>query len=294
VSHNPPPNPEPSILGTFASILGLLSAALFFTGWIYRLAYFGFFQLEVTTLDLPFESFLFVPIQVFLGSFSAFCRTVFAVILTAFVIQLTLRAIKWLSTKLAQNPNQSVTSTQPPGQQRNRRRVGRIGRSLLLFLTAKHQRSLLNETIIVIWILVALFWFARWQGIADARLDAIDNTSNLPVVTVLFTAEKNIALGRQLADLSTDPPLKDIRIIGDKALFDQLRGRETNDTSDPQNPRVWRLLINRGGQLYVFKALPKSASDNERPLVLSISEKQLLILSPEATKKRKVALPPSP
>jgi len=92
VSQNPPSNPEPSVLGTFASILGLLSAALFFTGWIYRWAYFGFFQLEVTTLDLPFESFLFVPIQVFLGSFSAFCRTVFAVILTALVIQLTLRA----------------------------------------------------------------------------------------------------------------------------------------------------------------------------------------------------------
>ena len=286
MSQNPPSNPEPSILGTFASILGLLSAALFFAGWIYRWAYFGFFQLEITTLDFPFESFLFVPIQVFLGSFSVFCRTVFAVILTALLIQLTLRGIKWLSTKLANNPSQSVTSAQPPGQQRNRRRVGRIVRSLLLFLTAKQQRSLLNETIIVIWILVALFWFARWQGIADARQDAIDNTSNLPVVTVLFTAEKNIALGRQLADLSTDPPLKDIRIIGDKGVFDRLRGRETNDTTDPQNPRVWRLLINRGGQLYVFTALPKSASANERPLVLSISEKQLVILSPEATKKR--------
>jgi hypothetical protein len=211
---------------------------------------------------------------------------VFAVILTALLIKLTLRAIEWFSNKLAKNPNQSATSAQPPGQKQNRRRVGRIARSLLLFLTAKQQRSLLNETIIVIWILVALFWFARWQGIADARLDAIDNTSNLPVVTVLFTAEKNIALGRQLADLSTDPPLKDIRIIGDKALFDQLRGRETNDTTDPENPRVWRLLINRGGQLYVFKALHKSASDQERPLVLSISEKQLLILSPEATKQR--------
>ncbi|MEG4943750.1 hypothetical protein [Microcoleus sp. F4-D5] len=75
-------------------------------------------------------------------------------------------------------------------------------------------------------------------------------------------------------------------LVGDKALFDQLQGRETNDTSDPQNPRVWRLLINRGGQLYAFKALHKSAPAKERPLVLSISEKQLLILSPEATKKR--------
>jgi len=286
VSQNPPSNPEPSILGTFASIAGLLSAALFFTGWIYRWAYFAFFQLQDTTLDFPFESFLLVPIQVFLGSFSAFCRTVVAVILTVLLIKLTLRTIEWFSNKLAKNPNQSGTSAQPPGQKRNRRRVGRIVRSLLLFLTAKQQRSLLNETIIVIWILVALFWFARWQGMADARLDARNDTSKLPVVTVLFTDEKNIALGRQLADLSTDPPLKDIRIIGDKALFDQLRGRETNDTTDSENPRVWRLLINRGGQLYVFKALHKSASDRERPLELSISEKQLLILSPEATKQR--------
>ncbi|MEG4857246.1 hypothetical protein QUB75_06105 [Microcoleus sp. K1-B6] len=57
MSQNPPSNPEPSILGTFASILGLLSAALFFTGWIYRWAYFGFFQLEVTTLDLGASQF---------------------------------------------------------------------------------------------------------------------------------------------------------------------------------------------------------------------------------------------
>ena len=60
-----------TILSQFASVVALLGSALYFTGWIYRWSYFGFFQLEVTTLNFPFESFLFVPLQVFLGSFAA-------------------------------------------------------------------------------------------------------------------------------------------------------------------------------------------------------------------------------
>lgn len=271
MSQTPPSNQEPNFLGTFASIVGLLSAALFFTGWIYRWAYYGFFQLEITTLDYPFQSFLFVPLQVFLGSFSAFCRTVFAVIMTVILIQLTFWAIQFLGDKIKQN---KVTNR-------------RIVRSLSHFFSnIKFPRSLLNDIVVVIWILVVLFHLARWQGFTDARRDAIDKTSTLPVITLLVTADKNIALGRELNDLSNNPPLKDIRIIGDKGLFDQLRGRETNDLTDKNNPRVWRLLINRNNQFYVFPSLPKNAPANERPLVLSISEKQLVILSPEATKKQ--------
>jgi len=36
VTASPQPTPESNILGNFASVVGLLGVALFFTGWIYR------------------------------------------------------------------------------------------------------------------------------------------------------------------------------------------------------------------------------------------------------------------
>lgn len=54
--NSPPPGTQ--ILGTFASLLGLLGIFLYFTGWIYRWAYFGWFSLEINRLDLPLRSFL--------------------------------------------------------------------------------------------------------------------------------------------------------------------------------------------------------------------------------------------
>jgi hypothetical protein len=49
VSNSSQPANEQSILGKFASVVGLLGASLYFTGWIYRRAYYNFFPLEVTT-----------------------------------------------------------------------------------------------------------------------------------------------------------------------------------------------------------------------------------------------------
>ena len=86
MSHNSPSNNEPNILGRFASIVALLGVALYFTGWIYRWRYFGFFQLEVTTLDLPLESFLMVPLQVFFGNNWAIAKTFFAFTIAGFLL----------------------------------------------------------------------------------------------------------------------------------------------------------------------------------------------------------------
>ena len=86
--NSPPPGTQ--ILGTFASLLGLLGIFLYFTGWIYRWAYFGWFSLEINRLDLPLRSFLFVPIQVFCGDFGALLRTFLVLVAVAFAIQFTL------------------------------------------------------------------------------------------------------------------------------------------------------------------------------------------------------------
>jgi len=83
-------NPGTQILGAFASILGLLGIFLYFTGWIYRWAYFAWFHIELNRLDLPLRSFLFVPIQVFFGDFGVFLRTIVAFVFAAIAIKLTL------------------------------------------------------------------------------------------------------------------------------------------------------------------------------------------------------------
>ena len=90
MTQTPQPSQEFNILGKFASVVGLLGIALFFAGWIYRWSYYYFFQLEVTNLDFPPQSFLFVPLQIFLANGWTIFKTALAFILAAITIQLTL------------------------------------------------------------------------------------------------------------------------------------------------------------------------------------------------------------
>ncbi|MFM6404491.1 MAG: hypothetical protein ACKPGT_07470, partial [Microcystis sp.] len=61
------PSP-PTILLNLASAAGLIGAGLYYTGWVYRWAYFAYYQLGITSLDFPVESFLLLPLQVFFGT----------------------------------------------------------------------------------------------------------------------------------------------------------------------------------------------------------------------------------
>ncbi|MGK7872709.1 MAG: hypothetical protein AB4426_05165 [Xenococcaceae cyanobacterium] len=84
MSNSPQAKNVPGILGGIASIVALLGISLYFTDWIYRWAYYGFFHLEVTTLDLPLQSFLLVPLQVFFGSPQIIIGLLYKQIKTAF------------------------------------------------------------------------------------------------------------------------------------------------------------------------------------------------------------------
>ncbi|MFM7355201.1 MAG: hypothetical protein ACKO1G_19770, partial [Microcystis aeruginosa] len=57
---------------------------------------------------------------------------------------------------------------------------------------------------------------------------------------------------------------------------------------DTEQDRVWRLLLERGGWLYLFRALPQDAPKTEHPVLLGVAKssagRQLLILSPEPVK----------
>lgn len=265
------------ILGTFASILGLLGIFLYFTGWIYRWAYFAWFQIAINRLDLPERSFLFVPIQVFFGNPSASLLTIFAIIVGTILIKLTLWLVQPLPTKSTLWSVQSVANN-PHQFQYKLRQLLTIPRFFVDIIPL----ALRKDLIVVIWLLIILFWLARHQGTIDARRDAVNETSTLPVITLVLP-EKQIALGRKLDDLTSNPSLKGYRIIGDKELFDYLRGKENND-SGINPPRVWRLLLENNKWTYVFPALSAQSTDDERPPILAINqdkEGQLMILTPD-------------
>jgi hypothetical protein len=221
----------------------LLSIFLYFTGWIYRLAYFDFFQLKVTNLVFPVESFFFVPMQVFFRDLGRCSLTILVLTATIFII----RFILWLVNK---------------------------------FFPAQ----ICKDFIIVVLLLSIIYWYARSQGYIDARQEAINSTSHLPTVTVITKNE--IGLGRNLKDIFTDPNLENYHIFGDKALFDSLKGKEINDSN--QN-RVWRLLIQSNGWIYIFPSLSDNPKPDERPPVLAIRESsnsdQIMILSPQPVRE---------
>ncbi|MEH2206100.1 MAG: hypothetical protein V7K53_18815 [Nostoc sp.] len=283
------PNQETNILGKFTSVLGLLGAALFFAGWIYRWSYFYFFQLEVNTLDLPAQSFLIVPLQIFFGDGWTICKTAIAFFIAAIAIQATLWLIKIISDTVV-SASQLLVSRIISATQHKRSWTAKRLKSIAEFSSGQLRsvdflRSLVNEIVIVSWVLIVIFWLARWQGVTDARRDAGQN-STLPVVA-LITPEEKFALGRKLDDIFADPSLKGYRIIGDRGLFDDLRGREDNDISNQKQPRVWRLLLERGGWIYLFRALPSNAKPDELPSVLAIQESDkghIIIRSPEVSK----------
>ncbi len=278
-------NPSPQkteILGTFASILGLLGIFLYFTGWIYRWAYFAWFQIEINRLDLPARSFLFVPIQVFFGNPSASLLTIFAIIVGTILIKLTLWLVQPLPTKSTLWSVQFVANN-PHQFQYKLRQLLTIPRFFVDIIPP----ALRKDLIVVIWLLIILFWLARHQGTIDARRDAVNETSTLPVITLVLP-EKQIALGRNLDNLLLNPSLKGYRIIGNKELFDYLRGKENND-SGTNPPRVWRLLLENNKWTYVFPALSAQSKDDERPPILAINqdkEGQLMILAPDYTRSK--------
>ena len=86
---------------------------------------------------------------------------------------------------------------------------------------------------------------------------------------------------------------KEYKIIGDKGLFDDLVAKTDTDITNPNQPRIWRLLLQRGNWIYLFPALTTAdrQDPSARPPVVAIQQSQsgdqLLILSPEPSKPSK-------
>ena len=290
----PQPPPEPNILGNFASIVGLLGTALFFTGWIYRWSYFSDFKLNISTLDLSVESFLIVPLQVFFPDGWTTLKSAIALLLTGLAIYHILWLFDIVTTKVYATVNSWIIARLSPSRPVTRTPwLDRPMRSWNQFKNKKMSsirllRSLINQIIIVSLVLLVLFWFASNQGTADARIDAGEK-STLPAV-ILISQQKNIALGRKLDKVFEKPDLKDYKFIGDKGLFNDLLDKADTDTL---KHRVWRLLLERGNWIYLFPALTteQQKDPKARPPVIAIQQSQsgdqFLIISPEPSKQSK-------
>ncbi|GAB4294646.1 MAG: hypothetical protein Fur0025_31390 [Oscillatoriaceae cyanobacterium] len=105
-------------------------------------------------------------------------------------------------------------------------------------------------------------------------------------MVTLVVPESKIPLGRNIRDLTLNPKLQQSRVIGDIELYEQLQRRDFNDKSVPEEQRiVWRLLMDRNGQFYIFPALPTGVPVSKSPPVVVIQESvagdQMMILSPE-------------
>jgi len=276
MSSDPQNYDNTNLLGGFISLLSIFAIFLYFLGWIYRWAYFGFFQIEINYLNFPIESFFIVPIQAILGDAWIFIRANLVLIVTFALIKFTI----WL---IRTYQDSDLLKTLPLS-------INKFVKKLHNFWVFKLLRSFMEflplplryEIIAVAWILAALFWLGRWQGEADAYRDAVNATSTRPIATLVSPSDK-MALGRNLDDLFINPPLKGFRIIGDVEQFRQIFGREINDTTNPQQPLVWRLLIENDNWIYLFPAMSQQAKPNQRPPVLAINKSdgqvQLLILS---------------
>lgn len=274
-----------NFLTGFVSLLSVFGIFLYFIGWIYRWAYFGFFQIEIYALNFPIESFLIVPIQAIFGNFWIFIRTNIVLLVTFILTKSTI----WLMNpdgikKIPQTWQFSILLVDKLCQKLHKLCLFNFLRYLSQFLPPR----LRSEIIAIAWILAALFWLGRWQGEADAYRDAVNITSTRPIATLVSPSDK-MAMGRYLDDLLINPALKGFRIIGDVKQFRQIFGREINDTTNPQQAVVWRLLIENDSWVYIFPAMPSGAKQNQRPPVLAINKSdgqiQVLILSRPKVKR---------
>ena len=268
--HNPPSSLDRWFAGIL-SIAGLIGAALFFSGYVYRWAYFSYYLINLTDLNFPAETYPIVPIQIFCGTLGLLLRTVGFILLGAVGI----RSVLW-GLQQGETWTRGLANQAPRSIRGMARWLAELTHALSAFL---------REATIVLGILTILFWASRWQGTADARRDAYTNTSTLPTIALVMSEEgSKVALGRSLSDATLDPSLQGFRLFGDRSLFNEIYRKEDSNPDNLQNPRIWRILSNQGQWIYLFSSLPGSPGrGNERPLVLGIQQtggEQQLILGP--------------
>jgi hypothetical protein len=265
-------------LAGFASIIGLIAICLFFSGWIYRWSYFSYFSIDVTSQNYTVQSFLMVPLQIYLGSRENIVRTVLVLalipLLSFISIAILHRLYGVVSRAFALSPRLvHLWQRLVPVEAMDRTYLRAYG-------------SLIDELVIVGWVLALLFWFSHHQGLQDAQRDAVNSTSTLPVVALVGLRQETV-LGADLrvindgGDPIADVALDSSVLIGERLLARAVRSTNVTSAGDDQ---VWRLLTyGDNSWLYLIQTIPAGTPAGTGPLVLAVPNArrgQMLILSP--------------
>ncbi len=258
-SHNDSATP----LGQLAGSIGLVAISLLFTGWIFRWHYFTYFQVDPASLGFPVETISIAAFSLLFRSPWSILRFIIGLGLAFAGIVVTFRAIRFSSGWLLPLS----------GNMLQRIGLGREQRQQLRLLS-----SLANELVIVLWLLLVLYGLAASQGLSDARRDAIDETSTLPLITIAMPGAQSV-IGRDPDQMLVNP--SDVRLFGSHERYDALLGDELNSDS---GRRRWRLLSDTGGRLLVIPSLPSAQIGGKAPPVLIFPDggkgDRLVILSP--------------
>ena len=268
---------KPQFLGSFASVLSLLGIALFFAGWTYRWAYFAYFSLDINELTFSAQSFVILPFHIFSENLLV---TTGSIVALAVLIPLTSRLVEHLRmvTINLLHCNKWIQRSYSQFRKVDAKVIGR-----------QHTpTSLIDEAVIAIGILIMVFLLSKQQGLSDARRDAVEQTSLLPVVSLILSQDdgvlaQDLRLLEDNGNAISDLPLLNHALIGDLDLAREIRSTSLSNNNQQQ---VWRLLAQESeGWLYLLRTMPKTATSAERPLVLALpnaKEGQALIISPNS------------
>lgn len=253
-----------NILRNVVSLISIFGILLYFTGWIYRWYYFNFFELDVNSLNLPFESFFIEPIKVFLGDINNFILSIATTFMTFYTIKISLWLInqsKFYSSKKYLEKIHNFYLFKP----------------LFHFLEA-FPKALRTEIIIIGWILTALFFLARYQGYVDAHNDLVNDTSKRPTITLVANKD-NLAVGAIPSDIleRDSKSLENSRIIGKHKFLYDIWENPLNkiNRTQPTESIIWRLLIKTDNWIYIYKGLGSKKEDGyNRPVLLAINARQ--------------------
>lgn len=166
----------------FINLLGLISAVLYFAGWMYRLAYYSRFELSVIDLNFSFESYLLLPVVILFTDlvdvlFSDTSLTkVLCTILFISSIYLVLRSLQLIFQKLFTYIKQKLAGTKWLVNEFQR----------LHDLIEQFNVIEISLTVFVLFILFGIAWY---RGFLDGTRDIYEETSILPSVKIISGAE---------------------------------------------------------------------------------------------------------
>ncbi|HEY9886450.1 MAG TPA: hypothetical protein V6C96_04235 [Vampirovibrionales bacterium] len=180
-------NKNTNIFAVFVNLLGIISALLYFSGWIYRLAYFKRLGLNIIELNFSIESFLLMPVVlIFSKILKAIIiwgpfKFVFILILVLLAFCFTIRVLGFLKVLIYKALNKLPFLKK---ESRNNFKV--------------LDRFFVIEILVTTFVLFIIFQKAWLYGYQDGIRDLNTQTSLLPKVQILANEDIPLTTSRIL------------------------------------------------------------------------------------------------